>query len=387
MAPNIEAIQEAICQEKLDGWLFSSFRRRDRLSEEILELPGNLTNTRPWFYAVPARGSPVKIVHAIEASHLDTLPGEKRVYVSREELLACLAVLAGKRWGVHVSDSIFAISYLDAGTAANLERAGLVLCSAAPLIQRFKGLLDEKGIESHEKAAGDLYAIVDETWALVKKSHASGTPLFEGDMRNAMLAGMEKRGIAADHPPIAAAGAHSGDPHFDFLGRGSEVREGDVIQFDLWAKEKKEGSIYADISWLGVYGKKAAPDIEKAFQDLVLAREGAYEFIKNELAAGRRPTGAMVDQRTREILIKAGYEKAIKHRTGHGIDTEGHGSGVNIDSVEFTDTRLLLDGSCFSLEPGIYFESFGLRTEIDVYIQGGKAVVSGGERQFSLLTC
>ncbi|MDR1177415.1 MAG: peptidase M24, partial [Spirochaetaceae bacterium] len=223
MAPKIEAIQEAICQEKLDGWLFSSFRRRDRLSDEILELPGNLTNTRSWFYAVPAQGSPLKIVHAVEASHLDTLPGEKRVYVSREEMLACLAALAGKRWGVHVSDSIFAISYLDAGTAANLERAGLTLCSAAPLIQRFKGLLGEKAIASHEKAARDLYAIVDETWALVKKSHESGTPLFEGDMRASMLAGMEKRGIATDHPPIVAVGVHSGDPHFDFSGQGSEV--------------------------------------------------------------------------------------------------------------------------------------------------------------------
>ncbi|MDR0389595.1 MAG: M24 family metallopeptidase [Spirochaetaceae bacterium] len=387
MGLTIEALQEAICQENLDGWLFSSFRHRDRLSEEILELPEGLTNTRAWFYAVPAKGSPVKIVHAIEASHLDTLPGEKQVYVSREELLVCLKALAGRRWGVHISDSIFAISYLDAGTAANLERAGLTLCSASALVQRFKGLLNADGIASHEKAARDLYAIVDETWALVKRSHESGKILFEGDMRNAMLRGMEKRGIATDHPPIAAAGAHSGDPHFDFSGQGSAVREGDLIQFDLWAKEKKDASIYADISWLGVYGKTIPPDVEKAFQDLVSAREGAYEFIRTELEAGRRPTGASVDAKTREILIKAGYEKAIRHRTGHGIDTECHGSGVNIDSVEFPDTRLLLDGSCFSLEPGIYFDSFGLRTEIDVYIQDGKAVISGGERQFSLLSC
>jgi Xaa-Pro aminopeptidase len=249
------------------------------------------------------------------------------------------------------------------------------------------GLLNDEGIASHEKAARDLYAIVDETWALVKKSYESGSALFEGDMRNAMLNGMEKRGIAPDHPPIAAAGAHSGDPHFDFSGRGGEVREGDVIQFDLWAKEKKEPAVYADISWLGVYAKKAPPELEKTFQDLVSAREGAYEFIRAELASGRRPTGASVDLKTREILIKAGYEKAIKHRTGHSIDTECHGSGVNIDSVEFTDSRLLLDGSCFSLEPGIYFDSFGLRTEIDVYIRDGKAIISGGERQFSLLCC
>jgi Xaa-Pro aminopeptidase len=384
---NIAAVQEAICQEELDGWLFSNFRHRDRLSDEILEIPGRLTNTRTWFYAVPARGEPVKIVQAIEAGHLDTLPGGKRVYVSRDELLECLKALGGGRWGVHVSDSICAVSYLDAGTAENLKKAGFALCSAAPLIQRFKGLLDEGGIASHEKAARDLYAIVDETWALVRERYESGAALFEGDMRDAMLEGMERRGIAPDHPPIAAAGVHSADPHFDFSGQGSRVAEGDVIQFDLWAKEKREGSIYADISWLGIYGREAPAEVERAFQALVAAREGAYAFIKDELGAGRRPSGAMVDRRTRELLAGRGYEKAVKHRTGHGIDTEVHGSGVNIDSVEFPDSRLLLDGSCFSLEPGLYFDSFGLRTEIDVYIHRGRPVVSGGERQFSLLVC
>ena len=119
------------------------------------------------------------------------------------------------------------------------------------------------------------------------------------------------------------------------------------------------------------------------------AREGAIRFIADELAAGRRPAGAAVDQKTRDILIGLGYGAALRHRKGHGIDTECNGSGVNMDSVEFPDSRLLLEGSCFSLEPGIYFDDFGLRTEIDVYIRDGKPVVSGGKhrRQFSLLVC
>jgi Xaa-Pro aminopeptidase len=161
-----------------------------------------------------------------------------------------------------------------------------------------------------------------------------------------------------------------------------------VIQFDLWAKEQAPGAIYGDISWVGVFAPSASARVEEAFSDLLDAREGAYHFIEAELEAGRRPSGAMVDQKTREILIDRGYGEALKHRTGHGIDTECHGSGVNIDSVEFPDSRLLLDGACFSLEPGIYFSDFGLRTEIDVYIQEGKPVISQGDRrQFSLLTC
>jgi Xaa-Pro aminopeptidase len=204
-----------------------------------------------------------------------------------------------------------------------------------------------------------------------------------------MLDEMEKQNLFPDHPPIVASGPNAGNPHYDFENKGALFKEGDAIQFDLWAKEKKQGAVFADISWVGVFAEKASQKIEKAFTGLLAARDGAVLFIEKSLAEGKRPSGAMVDKTVREILIGKGYEKAIKHRTGHGIDTECHGSGVNIDSVEFPDSRLLLDGACFSIEPGLYFEDFGLRTEIDVYIQEGKAVISGKPhvRQSALLVC
>ncbi|MDL2229358.1 M24 family metallopeptidase [Treponema sp. OttesenSCG-928-L16] len=385
--PNIDDIQRAIRQEGLDGWLFSNFRHRDKLADDILGIDKGLTNSRTWVYAVPAEGEPVRIVHAVEAGHLDSLPGKKSTYISREEFLSLLRKLSNKAWGVHLSRKLPAISYLDAGSAAAFEEAGLRLVSAASLIQRFKGLLDIPGMESHERASKALYAIVEDVWGIVRRAYAEKRDLYEGELREAMLKGMEDRGIETDHPPIVAAGANSGDPHYDFSGAGSLIQAGAVIQFDLWAKEKAEASIYGDISWVGVYAQEPAPGAEKAFADLVSAREGAFDFIAAELAADRRPTGAMVDRKTRDILTRCGYAGAIKHRTGHGIDTECHGSGANIDSVEFPDERLLLDGSCFSLEPGIYFDDFGLRTEIDVYIRDGKALISGGDRQFKLLTC
>jgi Xaa-Pro aminopeptidase len=180
---------------------------------------------------------------------------------------------------------------------------------------------------------------------------------------------------------------NSGNPHYDFFGNGVAFAEGDVIQFDLWAKEAADAAIYADISWVGVFAREVPPRVEKVFADLVSAREGAYRFIETELGAGRALSGADVDRKTRELLTNMGYASALKHRTGHGIDTEVHGSGVNIDSVEFPDSRPLLEGSCFSLEPGLYFAEFGLRTEIDVYIEHGKPVVSGKDRQFNILTC
>jgi Xaa-Pro aminopeptidase len=390
LSPNLEKIQEAIRSEGLDGWLFCNFHHRDVISDEILGRTSGVVNSRFWFYLVPALGKPLKIVHAVEPLALEGLPGEEKLYVSREELSSALKTCGGKTWGAQISEKLPAVSFLDAGTAVFLEKAGLALVSAAGLIQRL-GLLDGEGIASHEKAAVHLYEIVAVVWDKAKASYSNGKILWEGDLRSFMLEEMERRDLVTDHNPIIAAGKNAGNPHYDFDGSGSEIRRGDVVQFDLWAKGKKAGrrSVYADISWVGFYGEKIPAETEKNFAALLDAREGALTFIGEELAAGRKISGAMVDKKTREILVRSGYEKNLKHRTGHGIDTEVHGSGVNIDSVEFPDERLLLEGSCFSLEPGIYFEDCGFRTEIDVYIRDRKPVVSGGSygRQFALLHC
>ncbi|MDR2185409.1 MAG: M24 family metallopeptidase [Treponema sp.] len=382
-------IREAIRRENLDGWLFCNFQHRDTLADAVLRIGGGESNSRLWFYAVPALGEPVKLVHAVEAGILDGLAGTKAIYVSREDLRAALKPLGGKRWAVHSSDSLTAVSFLDAGTAAFLEKAGLVLVSAASLIQRFRGLLDAAGIASHERAVDQLYGIVDLAWDRVQRAYAGARPLYEGDLRDLMLEEMDRRGLVTGHPPIAAAGANSGNPHYGFTGRGGRIRRGDVIQLDLWAREKAPAAVYGDIAWAGVFSGEAPAETERRFADLVSAREGAFRFIGTELAAGRNVSGAMVDRETRKMLTALGYGEALKHRTGHGIDTECHGSGVNMDSVEFPDSRLLLEGACFSLEPGVYFPGFGLRTEIDVYIAQGKPVVSGKNhsRQFKLLTC
>ena len=385
----LESIQKAICSEGVDGWLFCNFRHRDRLSDEILHIPLTSSNSRFWFYAVPAQGEPLKIIHAVEPDALDKFPGKEMSYISREDLKKTLAPLAGLSWGVHFSEELAPISFLDAGTAAVLKNAGLQLVSAASLIQRFRSLLDREELASHERAAAHLYDIVKCAWNFVEKAYKEGKPLLEGEIRKLILEEIEKRNLATQREPIVAAGVNSGNPHYDFSGSGAKIQEGDIIQLDLWAKEKHEGAIFADISWAGVYAEKAPEEAERRFAAIVSAREEAVAFIQKELAAGRSPQGASVDRKAREIIGSLGYQKGLKHRTGHGIDTEVHGSGVNIDSVEFPDSRLILEGSCFSVEPGIYFSDYGMRTEIDVYVQDGKATVSGSphERQFTLLHC
>ena len=391
----LDKIQKAIREEDLDGWFFCNFRHRDPLSDEILRRPKTLTNSRFWFYFVPAAGEPLAVVHAIEADHLDNLPGKKQCYAGRDELQKYLSCLAGKTIAVHMSESITAVSFLDAGTYCALSGAGIKLVSADCLIQRFKGLLDKEEIASHERSAAVLYGIIETVWDFVRSSYGAGKTLYEGDLRDLMEDEFVRQNMERDHPPQAASGINCTNPHYDFTGKGKVIREGDIIQLDLWAKERLPGSIYADIAWAGVYGKKAESGAEKVFADLAEIREAVLDFLCGSFTerkkSGETLTGAKLDALCRSLLCKKGYGQAIKHRTGHGIDTEVHGSGVNIDSFEFPDTRCILEGSCFSLEPGIYLAGYGFRTEINVYIQDGLPRISGKGaekqgRQFKLLT-
>ncbi|MDR2797860.1 MAG: aminopeptidase P family protein [Treponema sp.] len=387
MSPEeLQTIQEAIRTEGLEGWIFSNFHHRDRISDAILHIMPETTNSRLWVYAVPAQGKPVKLVHAIEAGLLEELPGSTQIYLNRDDFITALYPLGHKCWGAHFSETLPAISYLDAGTAGLFEKAGMKLVSAAGLIQRFKGVLDTQGIQAHEQVARALYDIVVMAWEEVQDAYTHHRTITEGELRSIMLEVFHRQKLITDHPPLVATGVHSGNPHYDFSGSGAPLQVGDVVQFDLWAKEGPKG-IYADISWVGIFGIFAREAVKRAFTDLVEVRETVYRFIVAELAAGRPVSGAMVDTKARDLLTGLGYQGAIKHRTGHGIDTECHGSGVNMDSVEFPDSRLILEGSCFSLEPGIYFSDFGLRTEINVYIMQGKPRISGRDRQFTLLTC
>ncbi len=383
---DIQCLQKTIQEEGLDGWFFVNFQHRDHLSDEILGISIEHKNTRSWVYAIPRTGEPVKIVHTIEANILSNLPGISVLYTGQEAFQAALKRFAHQTWAVHSDPCLPVISYLDAGTATLLTKSGITLTSAAGLIQRTKGLLDEAGIASHERATRALYEIVANTWQFIQSAYQNKMPLYEGDIRSYIMECMAQKALITDHPPIVAAGNNSGNPHYDFEGRGTLLQEGLVLQLDIWAKENIASSIYADISWVGIFGTIVPAYVQQVFKDLIEGREYVISYIQEMFANNQRPDGASVDRAVRSFFIQRGYEKALQHRTGHGIDTQCHGSGVNIDSIEFPDTRLLLDGSCFSIEPGLYFPEFGLRTEVNMYITQKKAMVSGKDRQFHCIT-
>lgn len=383
----IERIREAIRPEGLDGWLFHNFRHRDPLSDGILGLDPKAVSTRRWFYALPLEGEPLKLVHSIERGILDSLPGQTLVYASQEELRALLSARLSGAWAAHYSENLPVISYLDAGTRDFLSSCGISCRGADVAIQRLRGLLDAGGEASHREAASALYRIVEDCWRGIRSVFSSGSRLAEGRIRDWILSAMAARGLETDHPPIVAAGASSGDPHYDFADSGRMLKRGDVIQLDLWARKTVPGSIWADISWVGIYDNAVPPSLGRRAEIVFAARDRALAFLEGRLSSEDAVRGLDVDAAVRAFLAEKGCADALRHRTGHGIDTECHGSGVNLDSVEFPDARFILEGSCFSVEPGIYFAEYGLRTEINVLVRGMRPIVTGGEPQTSLLSC
>jgi Xaa-Pro aminopeptidase len=249
--------------------------------------------------------------------------------------------------------------------------------------------LDKAEIDSHRRAADHLYDIVAEVWQRLRKEMRSAVPVWETTVQGWILGMFEELGLTTDSPPIVAAAENSADPHYSpgaaAAGRGALLATGAVLQLDLWAKEKASGSVYADISWVGLLDTTVPGAVESVFQTVAQARELAVSFIGRSLAAGKSVSGERVDREVRTFLERSGYGANLRHRTGHGIDQEVHGFGVNLDSVEFPDSRLLMEGSCFSVEPGVYLDDFGMRSEINVYISGGKPVVSGKQLQSEVL--
>ena len=394
----LEKIQVVSQQESavsaLDGWLFTDFAGRDNLTKDLLQLPVDGMTTRRWIYIVPPVGEPQKILHAIEPNALDSLPGENKVfYSSLQELMTILSQYKDKTLALLWDCNLPVISTVDGGFVTLLQQQGVQLTSAANLLQRYRGILSQASIDSQERSAALLYKIIRDTWNFICQHYRSHEPLTERAVQIFILEQFVHYKLTTNHSPVVAFGANSGNPHYEVPEDGGRIaQEGDIIQLDIWAKERlatdEDGSVsasipaYADISWVGIYGKTVPQEAEKRFAVLCQARDSVATTIASAATQGKQITGAELDLQVRSIIQQAGYGSYIKHRTGHGIDTEVHGSGVNLDGSEFPDYRLVLPGSSFSVEPGIYGQDFGMRTEIDIYInQQGMPVISGQKFQ------
>jgi Xaa-Pro dipeptidase len=326
-------------------------------------------------------------VSAVEAHRLDALGVEKIVYRSHDEMLAALRAALGGAQRIAMDYSpgcaIPYVSRVDAGTVEVVRAMGIEVVSAADLIQHFEATLTREQLASHQRAARALRSIVDETFDEIARLIVAGRPVSEVSVQESVMARFAAQGLTTHAPPIVAVNEHSADPHYGPTPKHDRaIRRGDFILLDLWAKEPATDSVYADFTWVAFASDKVPAEHARVFEIVAGARDAAVDLVQRRVAAGEPVSGREADRAARSVIEAAGLGDAFVHRTGHSIGREVHGTGANLDSLETLDDRTLIDNTCFSVEPGIYLPGkFGVRSELDMTIENGRALVSGEPRQ------
>ena len=384
MSLDVTAVQQSLKAEGLDGWLLYDFHGSNPIAARLLGTAnGTKMTTRRWFYLVPATGEPRGLVHAIERKTLDALPGEKTVYAGRQQLDAGLTkLLSGvKRVAMEYSRecAIPYISRIDAGTLELVRSRGVDVESSGDLVQRFEAVWDEAALATHRDASAALYRVKDRAFELIAKRARDGAAMTEFTVQQQMASWFEEEGLTSDAPPVVAAQEDAGDPHYmPTAGHARAIGKNELVLLDLWAKKKEHpNAVYADITWVGFTGHDIPQAMARAFDTIRQARDAAAALVQASARDERDLRGWQVDRAARTVLEQAGFGEQILHRTGHNLGRDVHGNGVHMDDYESHDDRRLLPGTGFTIEPGLYFESFGVRTEINMYYGQREALITG----------
>jgi len=380
---DVAAIQKALAEQNLDGWLFYFFHNNDPLAPRILKLSYDHFCSRRWFYFIPRQGAPKKLVHRIEMDALDRLPGERVVYLGWRELEQNLELmLAGARsvaMQYSPRDAVPYISRVDAGTVELVESCGPKVVSSGDLVQLFEARWNAAQLATHLEAVEALRKIVFEGFAEIRRCIQNQESVNEFQIQQFIVSAYARYGMTSNSPPIVAVNEHSGSPHYQPTRNSySEIHKGDFILFDIWAKKQSPSdAIYGDITWTGYVGSEVPDKYKEIFDIVAGARDAALAFVTDSIVGGKAIRGAEVDDVSRRYITERGYGPQFVHRTGHSIGTEVHANGANIDNLETRDERRLIPRTGFSIEPGIYLPEFGVRSEIDVYVDESEVQVGG----------
>jgi Xaa-Pro dipeptidase len=377
---DLKAIQSALHERNIDAWLFYDHHHRDPIAYKVLGLPESLMVTRRWFYIIPREGEPTKMVHRIEAGHLDSLPGAKREYSSWRELWDNLQAMLVRHRTVAMQYSpnnlIPYIGLVDAGTVELIRSFGKEIVSSGDLVARFEAAWSEEQIASHFAARDAIDAIVPECFQEIGRRVRKGGAT-EYEIQQWLAQAFRRESLVTEDLPIVAVNANSGNPHYGPSAEtSSQIKAGDFVLLDIWAKKNTPNAVYYDITWTGVLGTPTEKQIE-IFNIVSGARDAGVKKVMEAFAGKRRIAGWEVDHATREHINAAGYAQYFTHRTGHSIGVNVHGNGANMDNLETKDDREIISNTCFSIEPGIYLPEFGVRSEVNVLTRNGAAEVTG----------
>jgi Xaa-Pro dipeptidase len=381
---NLEQIQSALREQQVDGWLFYDHHHRDPIAYRILGLSDTLHVSRRWYYFIPAEGQPRKLTHRIESGKLASLPGSGQLYSSWQELEDGLRTMLKpyKKLAMQYSprNAIMYVSLVDAGTIEVLRDMGKTIVSSADLVSRFEAVLTPEQIASHYEAQRHIDEIVTAAWKHIaaRLRSGNGASLSEYEVMVWLQEAMGRAGIAEGYGPNVSVNANSSDSHYEPTSAFSKpISEGDFLLIDIWGRMERPGTCFYDITWTGVVGREPSERERQVFSAVAQARDAAIRTVQEAFAAGNPLAGWQADDAARAVIRDAGFGEYFTHRTGHSISTETHGNGANLDNLETHDERLILPYTCFSVEPGIYLPEFGVRSEINMLTEPGRAVVTG----------
>jgi Xaa-Pro dipeptidase len=381
-------VQRALSDAGVDGWLLYDFRGLNPIAAGLLRLEGMAT--RRAFAYIPRDGTPVAITHAIEQGPWRHWPSgwKKEIYSSWRSLEELLSrEVRGKRIAMEYSPGD-AVPYLDrvpAGVIEMVREAGGHVVSSGELVTRFYAAWDATHIASHVRAAEAIAGIAREALTVAGERARGGTPVAEHELMQWILERFARAGLTTDHGPNVSAGENAANPHYEPSPTAPRViRSGEILLIDLWARESN-GGVWADQTWMASLGTPSseATRIWEAVRD---ARDKAIAVVRDRARAGEATRGAELDDAARGVIRERGFAEYFTHRTGHSIDPrELHGSGPNLDNLETREERLLVPGVAFSIEPGVYIPGrIGVRSEVNVYIEPGAAVVTPKDYQREL---
>lgn len=382
----IERVQDALAEQDLDGWLLYEFHHVNPVPVALLGLG---KTTRRAFVLVPARGEPVALIHAIEASSWRHWPFERRTYSGWRDMDEQLARLVDGRarlaMEVSPGGAVPTLDYVPAGIAGVLLSHGIEIASSGDLVSRFHSVLTPGQLEDHRKAAGIVRDVAQAAFQRAADAIRSGTPATEGALSEWIVAELERRGLVDQVSCIVAIGPKAADSHYAPVGDGEPIARGDLLLIDLWGAF--EGSVPADQTWMGVMAPAVDGRTQEIWEAVRDARDAAIDFLRGRFEAGEEVRGLEVDDVARSVVSERGYGPYFVHRTGHSIDTDLHGSGPNLDNLESRDDRRLLPGVAFSVEPGIYIEDdIGVRSEVNVHWGEDGPEVTPSEPQREIFT-
>ncbi|HUI65261.1 MAG TPA: M24 family metallopeptidase [Bacteroidota bacterium] len=385
---DVQQIQKALREQKVDGWLLCDFRNRDYLAYRVLGLNFEKMSSRRWYYYIPSRGEPRKLVSAVERMRLDSLPGKRMVYLSWQELHRSLKKMLGTRKTIAMQysakNNVPYVAMVDAGTIELLKSLGYKIVSSADLVQKFVSVIGEEGYKTHKEAARIMDGIRAEAFERIRRAVRENTGETEYDIQQFIMRRFAEENLTTYDPPMVGVNEHPADPHFDTTRETARrFASGDTVLIDMWAKKNVPHGIYYDITWVGYIGGTPPAKYQEIFSAVKSGRDAAVRYVQEKFAKRQPCYGWQVDDACRNAVKKAGYGKYFIHRTGHSITEETHGNGVNIDNLETKDDRALLPGCCFSIEPGIYLEGkMAVRTEINMFIRhDGVPEVTGEVQQ------